>query len=425
MLQTRPLLRSRLGLISAAVLLFGVTADVSLAQHSHRRNCDCGPTYMAPKTVLPPSVEPSVEEAMPSEGDETLPPVMAEPEIDLSPDVGSSSFGLASAEQSPMPNMIGDFYYRGGSVLIGIPLSSSESAGLPPIGGPRFKIAEQNAALPTDRVFASFHHYENSILVQSLDGSVEGLNLQRYSVGAEKTFFDGAMSAEIRVPFLTLDSGEFTEIAGDGIGNLQVNLKGLLVNRENLTVSTGLGLSLPTGEDFDTTVFAESVRLETQAVNLMPFVFMSTNLSDPLFFQASAQVDVPLNGNSVIIDGEDVGTLNEQTFLYLDTSLGYWVYRNRCSSGLTGVAGLLELHYSGTLNDADLITPAVTAATIGNRANQLDIVVLTYGVHLEVARSAQITVAGAFPINDDGPDPFLDGENPFDHEIIVQMDYRF
>jgi hypothetical protein len=50
------------------------------------------------------------------------------------------------------------------------------------------------------------------------------------------------------------------------------------------------------------------------------------------------------NHHQNALDGSRTfGTLRVQTFLYVDLSAGYWLYRNRCSDGLTGLASLAEL----------------------------------------------------------------------------------
>ena len=66
--------------------------------------------------------------------------------------------------------------------------------------------------------------------------------------------------------------------------------------------------------------------------------------------------DVAANENGVSLVGNgftDSDSLADQTLLYLDASAGYWWYQSTDDSGLTGLASVLELHYTTTLNDAD------------------------------------------------------------------------
>jgi hypothetical protein len=62
--------------------------------------------------------------------------------------------------------------------------------------------------------------------------------------------------------------------------------------------------------------------------------------------------------------------IDEQSLFQFDLGVGYWLYRNPEGHRLTGLAPTIELHYTTTLDNADLITPpqegsaVVTPATL-------------------------------------------------------------
>jgi hypothetical protein len=121
--------------------------------------------------------------------------------------------------------------------------------------------------------------------------------------------------------------------------------------------------------------------------------------------------------------------IKEQTLLYADVSGGKWWYRNvhncgrpDCTDrqhGLTGVASVLELHYTGSLNDAD---PFLSQGL----ANQFNVVNLTTGLTVELNEQLRINLAGVFPLGQRELDASGRHENRFfDSEFALQMNYFF
>src|SRR5688572_18265144 len=47
-------------------------------------------------------------------------------------------------------------------------------------------------------------------------------------------------------------------------------------------------------------------------------------------------------------------SIEEQTLLHVDLGVGYWLLRNPEASWITGFAPTVELHYTTTLEDADV-----------------------------------------------------------------------
>ena len=86
---------------------------------------------------------------------------------------------------------------------------------------------------------------------------------------------------------------------------------------------------------------------------------------------------------------------------------------------MTGLASILELHYTTALQDADVLsaTTGGTSFRFGNLRNRFDVVNLTVGLHAEMARRTTFRVAGVFPLNT--------VDRPFDSEVQVSVNRRF
>ncbi|MCA9070373.1 MAG: hypothetical protein KDA84_15685, partial [Planctomycetaceae bacterium] len=247
-------------------------------------------------------------------------------------------------------------------------------------------------------------------------------------------------------------------------------------------VSAGLGVTIPTGEDLNATVvdysndvpgdpgdavffrpnnqfaFDQRVRqfeIENSTWGISPFLAAAMTPSKRTFINGFAQVDCPINSSdwsfreidrdlqilfnpnvvganpnappsvqSIQFDRTLSGTIRDQYLLHLDIGGGYWFYRNPSKRHLRGVAGLMELHYTGTLNEADIVTVRETPIRtldanglvgplapprLGNIANHLNILNFTLGSTVVVGKHAAISTAYVAPLRD-GMDRTFDGE---------------
>ncbi len=329
-----------------------------------------------------------------------------------------------------VPEMFGDFF-GGGSITTAIAIpAGTGTATLPTAGGARrSKIAENNKPFPQDRVFFMYNHFHNALETE-LTGSLLGagpapddFSVDRYTFGFEKTFCEGTWSAELRVPFTGRFAEETTgfEVDGGKWGNLSVVLKRLLYASECAAVAGGMAIDFPTGSDVDGTIGADSFSLDNDAYHLMPYVGFMSLPDDRAFVQGFVQLDVPLNGNRVeVVPAAGSGRLDEQTLLFFDISGGYWVYRNDCGSGLTGLAPIVELHYTTTLEDTDSVAFATGAATydFANAANRLDVLNLTLGLHAQFGQGLNVRVGAVFPLRNDD-------DKIFDAELQVSVNWRY
>jgi hypothetical protein len=285
----------------------------------------------------------------------------------------------------------------------------------------QMKVSENNSVLPRDRVIFDYNHF-NSVPI-----APGGVTINRYAPGFEKTFLDGLFSFETLFPFAaTLENGAtfdgVTESNEMQFGNIRMFAKALLYNSERWKFATGLGIEIPTAEDLSLGLLdgTELLRIENEAVHLQPFVGSLYTPNRRAFVQSFLQVNVDVNGNPVLANPDfttihPIGRLYTQPLLLLDGQAGYWVYRSDDPNNwLSGVAGIVELHFNTTLGDsADLVEEDGFAAT--NLLGDFQIVNLTLGSTIALGRT-QIQLAAMLPLTED---------RSFDYEFAVYVNHYF
>ena len=375
----------------------------------------------------------SAAETLPDVQD--VPPV---PPVDVFSQAPESGMG---ASESFAPGMIGDFFSVG--QFMNITTSGQGNTSSIPFGGGdrRFKIVENNNPFPTNRVFFNYHHFENAVTPASPTSLDREINLDRYTFGLERTFFGDLTSVELRMNFAHgLNATQSVVSGADNdateMGNLAIAFKLLLYRSCNLSVSTGLGLVVPTADDAVLLGNQNVVKppspgliVENEAVHLQPFLGIYMTPQPSYWLQFSCQADFDANGNTVdIISANGVGadgTLQDQNLLFLDFSLGYWLYRVPCGCCmLSGIAPVFEIHYSTTLNDTDIIDVGEDVLT--NPANRLDVLNATAGLRFQIGRCSDLTIAAVAPLRDEKVHLAIGAEEKlFDAEVAVQFNRRY
>jgi len=250
-------------------------------------------------------------------------------------------------------------------------------------------------------------------------------------VGVERTFFDGLYSIDVRMPF-TSDFGFSStnfDIQGGNIGNLAVSLKRLMYETDNTSVVAGLGLDLPTGSDVNGRIDNLSnttYTVHNEAVLIQPFLGVLSASDDDYFFHGFLQLDVPANGNGITyrnplaVTTGDIGPYNDQTLLEVDVAAGTWLHQDP-HSRVSGLAALVELHYTTALQNADVVSADIDGAgtilTFGGSANRFNILNLAFGLDAEVGLT-NFRIGAIFPLTDST-------NRMFDSEIQAQINRRF
>ncbi len=290
-----------------------------------------------------------------------------------------------------------------------------------PAAGPadligRTRLNDNNSAMPEDRIYFDYNFFHNAAL------TADGVDVNRFAPGFEKTFWDGNASVEVRVPMGISFSSE--QVAGIGpdvsqyeFGNIVIAPKILLDADCELAVAIGMGLALPTADDINLRLIdgQEAIRVKNDAVHLLPYLAMLYSPCDSrCFYHGFLTYDFDLNGNATYAnltgDGlQEIGTWSDQHLVSLNLGAGQWVYWNDCpSTRLQGVAVTAEVHYTASLNDADHVSQG--AFVLGDRFADLSVINGTVGGHVRIGKTT-LTTGYTAPLNSD--ERVFDGEFRF------------
>jgi hypothetical protein len=349
------------------------------------------------------------------------------------------------------PAMFGNLYHLGG--YTGFSFADSE---LPLAGNSgRMSVADNNRALTQDRVYFAYNHFHNAsrrIEINSLNEE-DGFRLRkesidRFTLGAEKTFCDGLWSVELRMPFATtprysssfVDPDESLDLrfgADPGnMGNLSVILKRMLWLGEAGSVVLGLGVETPTGSNLTTFGdfgdYRSEYLVQNESVYLVPYLALLFAPQNGFFLQSFLQLSTPANGNPIHLAERDLndpifvvsekrGSLMPLTLFNLNVSAGRWLYRTHCPGGCTrrGVAAVLEYHHATALSDVDEVDIFFAAPFTNDRSRFKDHVAdFTVGLHAQLDTDLLARIGAAFPLLDSN-------RRIMDSEVIVQLERRF
>lgn len=358
-----------------------------------------------PAPTVPPSAPPD-ENAL----------AQATPLNNLNTTARTPGYSLAST-----PNMFGDTLGVGFHFLVeGGPGKPLQIAGNVPQGDGTIKISEDCSPLPVDRVFFDFNHFENALV--TANGT--DISLSRYTVGVEKTFLNGLGSVEFKLPF---DSGlsatqslsaTTQDNQGTLFGTMAITPKILLYKGDSWATSAGVAVGLPTSPDVALNSATTHVQVFDDSVHVAPFLGLLLQPNDRLFSITYLQFDFETTGDRVSFNGSPEGTLRDPTLMYVDCSVGYWLFYSESGAGpwgyLNGIAPVVELHYTKTLDDARGIQPFIEPDS--NRINALN---MTGGLFFKLGSSAGLTVAAVAPLRTSPSD------KQFDAEVLVQFNRWF
>jgi hypothetical protein len=234
-------------------------------------------------------------------------------------------------------------------------------------------ITDNDNPRPMDRIYFGYNFYSH--LGRTATGQQANVDLQRQSMGFEKTFLDGDASFGMRLPFVQqYGSGLGTR----NVGDLTLLWKYAFVNdrRTGDVASAGFVLTTPTGGGG--AVLTDGTNVPHSWL-LQPWAGF-VKVYDRFYFQELTNVIVPTD-------------TRDPTLLGNSLAAGYWLYRSPNDRLLTGVIPTIEVHVRNPLNHRNAADPVFLQ----------DQVNITTGVHFRSNRGV-ISPAVCVPVV--GPRPW-------------------
>jgi hypothetical protein len=289
------------------------------------------------------------------------------------------------------------------------------------------KLVENSSPIPRDRVYFNYSYFKGANITP------DRADVNRFTPGFEKTFFDQWTSIEIRTPFAgtisnvqAVDSGAcggLSEYRDVEFGNMSVIFKSFLMQRDTWGITAGMQVLLPTADSVyvdGTTQTGQPLNLvyvENQSVHTMPFVGSVWAPNDRWFNQAMLQMDIDSNGSPAYVNSTldanvsgsqmaSAGRVLYPTFMYLSFSTGYWIYTSK-GPGLTGFSPVMEVHVNQAMNQFQPIN--AYGYSLGNDQGILSVTNGLVGCNFEWNRRSTVTFAYVTPLGG-GLDRFFDGE---------------
>lgn len=286
----------------------------------------------------------------------------------------------------------------------------------PDVATRRVKLSENFSPEVRDRVYMNYSYFNNAF------GGLGDVN--RWVLGWERILVDDLVSVELRLPMATtLGSRQDINSPGDRsyeLGNLTAIGKVVMYRDQRWLWSSGLGATAPLADDArllrgDDTL----LKISNHAVHLLPFSAVLMRVNQDTMVQAFAQLDVDVNGNPVYGDltGDTLprlGRLRDATLLHLDASLHRTLLRRSSRDLVREVIGNAELHYTGSLENANTVSG--NGLTVTDLSRRFDVVNATFSSHWMLGERTVVTPGIAVPLSG--------GVNrQFNFEAILQVNY--
>ena len=234
-----------------------------------------------------------------------------------------------------VPDMIGSSaWFSGYWVRTG----SSQQFALPTMLLTRPNVVEHFNAKVQNRIWADYRHWNNAV---SIGNTSRGVDL--FSFGLEKRILKRS-SIELRVPLIyQFESDGGAETSAE-LGNVSVFLKQVLRQKSRWTLSGGVGVMLPTAEDWRPN---SSDRLKNNAYYLVSFLGLQWHPNENIFGHFVVQADLPVEKNELVFSGSGSScNVEGQQVIRTGIQLGRWIYRNEQGKRTCRLGGFAEVNYA-------------------------------------------------------------------------------
>lgn len=289
-----------------------------------------------------------------------------------------------------LPNMIGD-------PGVGIPRVFGTATQVVHFPDHFSKASQNNSALLRNRFYFDYSHL-SSMTGTSTTGAVndERIDGNVFRFGLERLFGNDQFAWEVIVPFTQgigseVDDANFNDLETAEFGNVVVGLKSLLYQTNQVTLTSGVRVEIPTREDQEG--ITAGVTLERDTWFFQPYV-ATAFMSDGWFAHGFTGVRLRDSEDEGFLGSTPLPALNfvtRDTF-YADLGIGR-VLTRPCGSLIRSIAPTVELHYLQTIEGGD---PALlTEAIYGSDIDRLN---LTLGVTTQWANDTSVALAVLAPL---------------------------
>ncbi|MDR1478495.1 MAG: hypothetical protein LBJ00_06085 [Planctomycetaceae bacterium] len=206
----------------------------------------------------------------------------------------------------------------------------------------RQKAADNMTITPTNRIIFDHNYFHNVQFTQDLKRTP--IQINRFTIGFEKTLLNDLASIEIRVPLAVTTNNQLSLFGENDVdklrlGDMTVITKYVLFERRHIIWTTGIGFSLPLAEDSSIIDYGSGndiIRWKNRTIHFMPYLGVSVVPDDRLFFNAVLQGDGAAIGDSTYIADLNqpssnrmisIGKTYDRSYLYTTLAIGYWLRR--------------------------------------------------------------------------------------------------
>ncbi|MEM8733398.1 MAG: hypothetical protein AAGG44_04205 [Planctomycetota bacterium] len=283
------------------------------------------------------------------------------------------------------------------------------------------RVSENNVALPQDRIWTSYHHFNNAFNLPT-----GNLDLDRFILGFEKTFNGGSSSIEVRLPIAgsldPVDATGNTAFAGGSFGNLGLIYKRVLLANADRVIAAGLRVETPTGSQWHSSDSSGAeFSFAPRAVYLTPFIGALREYDDIWFVNSFLQLDIATGGDRLraSLNGNPAQDffIDQPPLLQIDVGGGVWLVTPSQQS--VGLALLSEIHVATALADDDsfAVDPNFGGANVFVEDVPIrNVVNLTNGLHIQFSELFSVRTAFSVPLLED---------RIFDSEFMVQINRNY
>jgi hypothetical protein len=218
-----------------------------------------------------------------------------------------------------------------------------------------------------NRVWADYRQFNNSIAtaIRLPNGNIiyQDRTTNLFTFGFEKCI--GAQSSlEARIPLiyqvdskseLTNGRQNLLHAGNNELGNITLSSKYVFARTKKITLTTGLGVSLPTAENWKITNYNASnynASIENKAYDLVPYLAVQWHPTDSAFGHLLVQADIPISKNEIQFTNQK-SKIEESQLIQVGVQLGRWFYRNEYGIYSCRIGGFVEINYAAEINSAD------------------------------------------------------------------------